>query len=196
MSLFNCPSLYGKIFHGNKKCFHILKLRIFCLKITLHLAKIWKKDQEKLMVWKFILTGNILFLKKMITEVDKNKNIKYFPLLASRYSASNWLQTGIRGHPKTIRPFEQKTQDEIMTRILGMPSGRKRHCCTCWKQRCTCCRLSRTGCEGSHGFVVDTDSITLPCQASTMGCYWCMFLKLTIVFQSDIIKLMRCGSSI
>ncbi|XP_053384365.1 uncharacterized protein LOC123536146 isoform X9 [Mercenaria mercenaria] len=41
---------------------------------------------------------------------------------ASHYTPSNWLQTGIRGQPKSIRPFEQKTQDEIMTRILGMPS--------------------------------------------------------------------------
>ena len=41
------------------------------------------------------------------------------------YSTGNWLRDGIKGQPKALRPFRQKNQDEIIKKILGMPSGSK-----------------------------------------------------------------------
>ncbi|XP_052064464.1 uncharacterized protein LOC127704447 isoform X9 [Mytilus californianus] len=35
---------------------------------------------------------------------------------------ADWLHHGIRGHPKTIKPFQQKSQDEIIAKLLTMPT--------------------------------------------------------------------------
>jgi hypothetical protein len=41
---------------------------------------------------------------------------------------SNKEFQGIRGHPKTIKPFQQKSQDEILAKLLGMPTGSSTDC--------------------------------------------------------------------
>lgn len=38
-------------------------------------------------------------------------------------SDSDWLHHGIRGYPKTIKPFHQKSQDEIIAKLCTMPTG-------------------------------------------------------------------------
>ena len=43
-------------------------------------------------------------------------------------SDNDWLHQGIRGHPKTIKPFQQKSQDEILAKLLGMPTGSSTNC--------------------------------------------------------------------
>ena len=111
----------------------------------------------------------------------------FFFLTAPHYTHSNWLQTGIRGQPKSIRPFEQKSQDEIMTRILGMPSGRRQQCSRlypqlkhshlCCKHSCKWCKFPHTYNQGLHSFVFDPDLSTVSYKGA-VDHYWCMFIKL------------------
>ncbi|XP_071120372.1 uncharacterized protein [Mytilus edulis] len=48
---------------------------------------------------------------------------------------ADWLHNGIRGQPKTIKPFQQKSQDEIIAKLLTMPTVVGNTFVRVWKER-------------------------------------------------------------
>ena len=87
-------------------------------------------------------------------------------------ASQNWLQNGIQGQSKTIRPLWQKYEDENITKILGLPTGRqnndkpKRQ----WKQSCTLCGTTVQGhaCNTGIGKSPNNNQYDEP-----LGYNWC-----------------------
>lgn len=76
----------------------------------------------------------------------------------------NWLQHGIQGQSKTIRPLWQKYEDENISKILGLPSGRhKAH----GKQSCTLCDTT------VRGHVLNTGNGKPIHYEAVLGYNWC-----------------------
>lgn len=77
---------------------------------------------------------------------------------------ANWLEHGIQGQSKTIRPLWQKYEDENISKILGLPSGRqKQH----WRESCTL--FDTCVCNHHTGNGLITGSL-----GAAAGYHWCM----------------------
>lgn len=92
------------------------------------------------------------------------------------------MQHGIQGQSKTIRPLWQKYEDENISKILGLPSGRHK---THWKQCCTLCDPSAQGQYDTYNTTVDSldNGIVWGKFEATLGCNWCRFSKYRLELQ-------------
>lgn len=64
----------------------------------------------------------------MLIEKSDVVDVVWCLLMLFVTSDSEALQQGVRGHPKSIKPFHEKCSDDILSKLLGMPEGIQLSC--------------------------------------------------------------------